>query len=131
MVRCLLNIETNESNFEKYVVVLKSNHEFLMWSPSSSSIEKNIRHTSRNLIDMISFHIFKQHYLEAMNHKGIDDKKFNHVHKEIVEAWKNADKEVIEEYRNLSLNHYNYVINFAQDLILRSTQNRISKPDGF
>ncbi|CAG8464149.1 10784_t:CDS:2 [Funneliformis mosseae] len=128
MIRCLLNIEITEQNtVEKNVVVLKPNREFLMWSPSSSTIERNVRYTtSRNLIDQNSFHIFKQHYLEALNGKGNRDdiSKLNRVHNEIVEAWKNADKEVIEEYRNLS--QCNYVINFAQDLILRSAQNKIN-----
>ncbi|CAG8478419.1 4261_t:CDS:2 [Funneliformis caledonium] len=109
MIRCLLNIEITEQNtVEKNVVVLKPNREFLMWSPSSSTIERNVRYTtSRNLIDQNSFHIFKQHYLEALNGKGKRDdiSKFNRVHKEIVEAWKNADKEVIEEsnYQNCSM----------------------------
>ncbi|GBC06665.1 hypothetical protein RclHR1_00070032 [Rhizophagus clarus] len=83
-LRCLYSFD--EDTFEKQIIVLKPNYEFVTWALPDTSSGLN------------SVQLFKQHYLEAL---GEDLQVNSEMDAEIIEAWNCSDMQVREEYGKL------------------------------
>jgi hypothetical protein len=92
-MQCFYNFK--KDTFEKQIIVLKPNYEFLIW-------ELQIDMGKYIPKDLNPFFLFYDHYTKAMNHSQKKSNMYKKFKSEIIKAWNNADEEVRIKYNELA-----------------------------